>query len=141
MFPAQDRYCRLKTSQPMPTVHLLTNLHTVPKQISKVSYFGCLPCNQLTPVSCRQQVGWVSLLLLRVLPHMFSQPLPQVHWLCCEKLGGRRRLAGREQPLQIQIHTHTRYPHTRTHTVSLFFICSCFTLQSCETHTDCMPGI
>lgn len=106
--------------------------------------------------------------LLWALPHMFSQPLPQAHWLCCEKRGGWRRLAGREQPLQIQTHrhgtgnVHTTLTHVSLHTrlkrhicgvcthkhtharrlppppFFFFLLCSCFTLQSCK---QCTPGI
>lgn len=93
-------------SQPLPTVHpLMEHTNSAKANIESIVFWGPGP-HQLTPVRCRQQVGWFSLQLLRALPHMFSQPLPQAHWLCCEKHKGWRRLAGREQPLQIQIHRH-----------------------------------
>lgn len=58
----------------MPTVHPLTKHTNRAKANIEGIIFWVSALLQLTPVSCMQQVGWVSLLLLWALPHMFSQP-------------------------------------------------------------------
>lgn len=68
-------YCRLKLSQPMPTVHILPKQGNQAKANIEPIVFWVTPLHQLTPVSCRQLVGWVSRLLHQVLPHKFSHPL------------------------------------------------------------------
>lgn len=60
LFPQQDCYCRLNLSPATPTVHPLTKHTSWAKANTQGIGFWVSALHQLTPVSCRQQVGWVS---------------------------------------------------------------------------------
>lgn len=96
-------------------------------------YFGCLP----SPVRLVWAAGRPGLpLLLWAILRMFSQPFAEVHWQCCEELGGwRRRLAGSRQfkSKYIGKDVSPSHTHTHAHTVS-FFICSCFIQSVCQKY-------
>lgn len=142
-------------SQPMPTVHPLTKHTNRAKANIEGIVFWVPALHQLTPVSCRQQVGWVSPLLLRTLPHMFPQPLPQAHWLCCEKHRGAEEdgwqgtatlnpntqtwswnvcARSHTHPSTCFRRTHLWYVHMQTHphTCSVSFFFPLFLLHSAE---------
>lgn len=113
-------YCRLKLSQLMPTVHILPKQGNQAKANIEPIVFWVTPLYQLTPVSCRQLVGWVSRLLHQVLPHKFSHPLsPRYTSSAVRRKKRVGKTAGREHPLQIQTHGHgagmcTPCSHTNT---------------------------
>lgn len=118
MFCKHDCYCRFKLSLAVPAVHPLTKHTNQAKANIEGIVFWVSALHQLAPVSCKQQVGWVSLQFLQVLFHMFSQPLPQAH----SGSAVRRRVeetgwqgAATSNP-KTHDTEHARHAHTQTYT-------------------------
>lgn len=121
MCSLSSRYCRLKLSQLMPTVHILPKQGNQAKANIEPIVFWVTPLHQLTPVSCRQLVGWVSRLLHQVLPHKFSHPLSPRYTSSAvrrKKKGGEKQLAEstrfKSKHMDMELEC-ARHAHIQTH--------------------------
>lgn len=155
MFPQQGCYYRLKTSQLMSTEHLLTNTQTRAKTNTEGIIFWVLAPYQVLSTAGRQQVGWVSLLLLRVSPPTCFPSLSlRYTGLGCRKLAAEK--AGwqgattsnpKAQSWNAHIYTHPSrgtlhpwYTHTRTlptHTIPVSSVPALVCTVGRLMHTSC----
>lgn len=158
-FPKQDCYCRFKMSQPMPTVHPFNGAHK-PSQSKYWRYRILGACPAPTGSSGLQAAGRPG--LPHAPPgsptHVFPASGPgtlallwearraeEAGWLAGSSYSKSKHTGMELECARTLTHTHTpRHTHLwcvhmqTLHSIPLF-LCSCFTLQICESHWT--PGI